>query len=122
MTTYIGGTHRYSDIVIHNNIGYLSGIVPMKTANIESTIFEQTEEVLSLIDRTLDRVNSSKNNILSMNIFLTNANDYEDMNRAFDKWVAKNRAPARATIGIVQFPNPLWKIEIVVTAVIPENK
>ena len=115
MIRYIGGTHRYSDIVIHNNIGYLSGIVPIQTANTESSIFEQTEEVLSLIDVQLARVNSSKNNILSMNIFLTNANDYEDMNKSFDKWVPKNRAPARATIGIMQFPNILWKIEVVIT-------
>jgi enamine deaminase RidA (YjgF/YER057c/UK114 family) len=122
MITYIGGKQRYSDIVIHNNIGYLSGIVPIKTANIEPNIFEQTEEVLSLIDIQLAKVNSSKDNILSMNIFLANANDYDEMNKAFDKWVPKNKAPARATIGIVQFPNPLWKIEIVVIAVIPENK
>ena len=34
------------------------------------------------------------------------------MNRAFDEWIPKDCAPARATIGNVKFPNPLWKVEI----------
>ena len=119
MVLRIGGTHRYSDIVIHDNIAYLSGVV---ASDVSGSTYQQTAEVLSTIDRLLISARTSKNNIISMTIYLTDANDYEEMNRAFDSWVAKNNAPARATIGIVRFPNPLWKVEITLNAVIPKTQ
>ena len=113
-----GGTHRYSDVVIHNNVAYLSGIVPTDLSN---NIFGQTQEVLQILDKQLNRISSSKENILSMTIYLKDASLYEDMNIVYDRWVNVNASPARATIGIVSFPNPRWLIELVVTAaVIPQ--
>ena len=109
--TRIGGTKRYSDIVVHNKIVYLSGVVPSK----DGTIYEQTKEVFSLIDANLKCVGSSKYDILTMTIYLKDETEYEAMNVAFDEWGPS--PPARATIG-VRFPNPLWKLEIVLTATI----
>ena len=117
MVQRIGGTNRYSDITIHENVAYLSGVV---ASDLSGSTYEQTVEVLNTIDTLLSTARTSKNNIISMTIYLTDANDYEEMNRAFDIWVAKNNAPARATIGIVRFPNPLWKVEITLNAVIPK--
>jgi enamine deaminase RidA (YjgF/YER057c/UK114 family) len=111
----IGGTNRYSDVVIQDRIAYLSGVVPSK----ESSVYEQTKEVLSNIDRLLTSINTSNKNILNMTIYLTDETTYEEMNHAFDEWIPEDCAPARATIGNVKFPNPMWKIEITVTAYIP---
>lgn len=123
MITRIGGTNRYSDIVVYDRHVYLSGVVPYETADISgSSVYDQTKEVLSLIDKNLSCVGSSKQNILSMTIYLTDEKSYEEMNKAFDEWVALKYAPARATIGNVKFPNPKWKIEIVCNAVIPKTE
>jgi enamine deaminase RidA (YjgF/YER057c/UK114 family) len=108
-----GGTNRYSDVVVHNNVAYLSGIVPTDLSN---NIIGQTYEVLNTLDRLLDKIGSSKQLILSMTIYLKDALLYDDMNLAFDNWIQGSPPPARATIGIVSFPNPRWLIEIVVTA------
>ena len=108
-----GGTSRYSDVVVHNNVAYLSGIVPTDLSN---NIIGQTYEVLNTLDRLLDKIGSSKQLILSMTIYLKDALLYDDMNLAFDNWIQGSPPPARATIGIVSFPNPRWLIEIVVTA------
>lgn len=107
----IGGTPRYSDSVVHNGVAYLSGIVP----TVSATLYMQTKEVLSLLDTQLALVGSSKNDILSMTIYLTDASQYNYMNKAYDEWIGPV-APSRATIGISSFPNPMWKIEIVVVA------
>ena len=107
----IGGTTRYSDIVIHNHVAYLSGIVPIDLSN---NIIGQTQEVLNTLDTLLASIYSSKEHILSMTIYLKDASLYQEMNVAYDRWVTS--PPARATIGIVTFPNPRWLIEIVVTA------
>uniref|UniRef100_A0A6C0D6N4 Uncharacterized protein n=1 Tax=viral metagenome TaxID=1070528 RepID=A0A6C0D6N4_9ZZZZ len=122
MITRIGGTNRYSDIVINDKVAYLSGVVPYKTCDISgSSVYEQTKEVLSLIDSTLGSIGSSKHFILNMTIYLTDEKSYEEMNKAFDEWVALKCAPARATICNVKFPNNKWKIEIVCSALIPKT-
>ena len=108
-----GGTSRYSDAVVHNNVAYLSGIVPTDLSN---NIIGQTCEVLNTLDKLLQKIGSSKELILSMAIYLKDASLYDDMNVAFDRWIRRSPPPARATIGIVSFPNPRWLIEIVVTA------
>ena len=114
-----GGTSRYSDVVVHNNVAYLSGIVPTDLSN---NIIGQTYEVLNTLDRLLTTIYSSKQHILSMTIYLKDASLYDDMNLAFDSWIQGTPPPARATIGIVSFPNPRWLIEIVVTAsILPFN-
>ena len=111
----IGGTHRYSDIVIHNRNVYLSGVVPSK----DDTVYEQTKEVLQKINKLLECVGSSNEHILNMTIYLTDETYYDEMNRAFDEWIPNGCAPARATIGNVRFPNPIWKVEITVIACVP---
>jgi enamine deaminase RidA (YjgF/YER057c/UK114 family) len=113
-----GGTSRYSDAVIHNSVAYLSGIVPNDLSN---NIIGQTYEVLNTLDRVLNTINSSKKYILSMTIYLKDASLYDDMNLAFDNWIQGSPPPARATIGIVSFPNTRWLIEIVVTAAVKSN-
>ena len=112
MITRIDGTKRYSDILIHNRIVYLSGIVP----SCEGTLYDQTKEVLNLLDSKLKCCGSSKNDILMMTIYLTDITKYDEMNVAYDEWVGK--PPARATIG-ASLPNSMWKLEVAVTAAIP---
>ena len=117
MVTHIGGTSRYSDFVIHDNIAYFSGIVPTK----DGSVYEQTKEVLELIDMNLKLAGSSKNCILEMTIYLKDETTYEEMNLAFDEWIINTKGPARATIGNIKLPNPMWKIEIVIRAFIPKT-
>ena len=113
MITRVGGTHRYSNYTIHNNIVYLSGVVSSK-----DTLLEQTYDILNQIEILLKEANSSKENILQMLIYMNDETQYETMNIAFDSWIPKNSAPARATLGNIKFPNNKWKIEIVLTAAI----
>jgi len=104
--------------VIHNNVAYLSGIVPTDLSN---NIIEQTYEVLSLLDTELVKINSSKCDILNMTIYLKDASLYDDMNIAFNHWIKGFPSPAISVIGIVNFLNPRCFIEIVVTAALSNN-
>lgn len=120
MITRIGGTHRYSDIVTCDRNVYLSGIVAYNTCDLsDSNVYIQTKEVLTHLDKYLITVGSSKEYILSMTIYLRDENSYDEMNKAFDEWIAPKCAPARATIGNIRLPNPKWLVEIVCTAMIP---
>jgi len=111
-----GEKATYTEIVVHNGTIYLSGQVPWITAG--QSIELQTEEVLKLIDERLATVGSNKGRILSMQIFLTNPDDYSKMNEVFIQWITGGSPPARNTICGIRFPNSKWDIEIVVVAAI----
>lgn len=49
---------RFSEVVIHNNTAYFAGQVPEKT--VKQNAYEQTKEVLSLIDKLLAKIGSEK--------------------------------------------------------------
>ena len=54
---------RFSEVVIHNNTAYFAGQVPEKT--VKQNAYEQTKEVLSLIDKLLAEIGSKKSKILT---------------------------------------------------------
>lgn len=105
---------RMSEASIHNGVAYLAGQVPTDaTAGIE----EQTRQVLAEIDALLAQAGTDKTRILRAQIFLADIADFAGMNRAWDQWVVPGQAPARATVE-AKLADPLWKVEIVVTAAI----
>lgn len=101
---------RMSQANIHNGTIYLAGQVGEG-----ATVKEQTQSVLSEIDRLLTLCNSSKERILSAQIWLADMADFAEMNEAWDAWVAKGNAPARAT-GEAKLAAPKYKVEIIVVA------
>ena len=107
-------TQRYSEIAVYNGVAYLAGQVPENT---QADVYGQTQEVLSLIDNLLAEVGSDKKHILSCQIFLADMQDYAEMNRALDEWVAENNAPPRACVE-AKLAVADWKVEIVVTAAV----
>lgn len=59
---------RFSEVVIHNNTAYFAGQVPEKT--VKQNAYEQTKEVLSLIDKLLTEIGSEKAKFLPRKSFL----------------------------------------------------
>ncbi|OOR97175.1 hypothetical protein B0187_09895 [Haemophilus paracuniculus] len=105
---------RFSEVAIHNGVAYLAGQVPTDE---NADAYYQTEQVLAEIDKFLALAGTDKSKILMATVYLADMNDYAEMNRAWDKWVAPQNAPPRAAVQ-AQLANPKWKVEIVVTAAI----
>jgi enamine deaminase RidA (YjgF/YER057c/UK114 family) len=104
---------RMSSAVVHNDTIYLAGVVADKTKG--QGVREQTAEVLAEIERLLAVAGSDKTKILSAQIFLADISTFADMNAAWDPWVAKEHAPARATVE-AKLAAPEYKVEIKVIA------
>ena len=104
---------RLSEVSIHNNLAYFAGQVPELT--IEQNAYEQTKEVLDLIDKLLAEIGSNKSNILTAQIFLADMQDYAQVNQAWDEWVDRVSPPSRATVE-AKLADPRWKVEIVIIA------
>lgn len=101
---------RMSQANIHNGIVYLAGQVGQG-----DSVKEQTQSILAEIDRLLALSGSSKERILTAQIWLSDMADFAEMNAAWDAWVPAGNAPARAT-GESKLAAPKYKVEIIVTA------
>jgi enamine deaminase RidA (YjgF/YER057c/UK114 family) len=114
-----GVESRYSQAVVHGGVVYLSGQVGLSCG----TFQQQCEEAFNCVDQQLEAAGSHKSRLLSLQIFLRSPQMYAAMNAVYDHWLRPGSAsasgsapPARNTICGVQFPNPLWQIEVVAVA------
>jgi enamine deaminase RidA (YjgF/YER057c/UK114 family) len=103
---------RLSDMVVHNNTIYLAGQV---ADDASKDVTGQTEEILGHIARLLEEAGSSKEKLLSVQIFLPDMADFPKMNAVWDTWVVPDHTPARATIE-AKLANPAYKVEIMAIA------
>ena len=103
---------RMSQVVIHNDTVYTAGIV---ADDPNTDVGGQTGQILDKIDAYLREAGSEKAKILMATIWLTDINDYNDMNAVWDMWVAKDHTPARACVES-KLASPKYKVEIRVVA------
>ncbi len=105
---------RLSEMAIYNGIAYLAGQVPEDDT---LDMYGQTKQVLAEIDKWLAEAGTDKSRILMAQVFVANMIEFDEMNRAWDEWVAEGNSPPRAAIE-AKLANPNWKVEIVITAAI----
>ena len=101
---------RMSKIVKHNGVAYLCGQVGSG-----ATVTEQTRDCLSRVEALLEQAGSSPERILQAIIWLSDMNDFAEMNAVWDAWVPEGHAPARAC-GEARLARAELKVEIIVTA------
>jgi enamine deaminase RidA (YjgF/YER057c/UK114 family) len=108
----------YSDAVIYNGTVYLSGIGPWSTCGEalegqEAEVFKsQVWEVLLDVKFQLERANSSKDRILSLQIFLRDPEMYSLFNSIFVEWLDTSPAPARNVICGINFQEPGCQLQV----------
>lgn len=86
---------RMSQIIVHNNIFETAGQVGLDP---NSNIKVQTKDALNEIDRLLKLINVNKSNITRIQIWLSNINDFDDMNEIYDDWIKDYSKPVRACV------------------------
>ena len=93
--TRIAQGARMSAAVIHGNTVYLAGhVAGDRTRGVKG----QTEDILMRIDERLAEAGTDKTKMLSAQIWLADMDTFDQMNEAWDAWVAHGHAPARATV------------------------
>jgi enamine deaminase RidA (YjgF/YER057c/UK114 family) len=103
-----------SQAVIHGNTVYLSGL----TADPPSgSAREQTARILEQIDQLLKEAGTDKTRLLLANVWLSDIRYFDEMNEAWEAWIAKDCAPVRATVE-AKMAGPEYLVEIMVQAAI----
>jgi enamine deaminase RidA (YjgF/YER057c/UK114 family) len=105
---------RMSQAVVYGGVAYLAGIV---ADELVPSVGAQTEQILAKIDRILAAVGSDKTRILKANIWLSDMGRFDEMNAAWDAWVAKGQPPARATVE-ARLASADYLVEIMVEAAV----
>ena len=106
---------RLSGAVIHAGTVYLAGqVADDPAADAEA----QTADVLRQIDALLQQAGTSRQHLLTVQIFLADMTDFPAMNRAWDAWMDPAHKPARMTVE-AKLANPAWRVEITGIAALP---
>jgi enamine deaminase RidA (YjgF/YER057c/UK114 family) len=105
-----------SQAVVHGGLVYVSGQVDTREVR-EPTVADQTREILSRIDRLLERAGTSKHGLLSANVWLASMDTFSEMNAVWREWIPAGAPPARATVE-ARLALPVYLVEISVVAAI----
>lgn len=103
---------RLSRLVIHGDTVYLAGI----TSSEPGDVSVQTRNVLATIDDLLAQAGTSKENLLTVQIWLKDiSRDFDAMNAVWAQWAPVDALPTRATCEAKLALDDLL-VEIIVTA------
>ena len=96
----------YSQAIVAGEMVFVSGQIPLDPATgklIEGSISVQTDRVMLNLKGILEAAGSSLEKVVKTTVFLTDLNDFEEMNKAYGTWFT-NDPPARATVQVTRLP------------------
>ena len=96
----------YSQAIKLDGIVYCSGQIPLDPKEmvlVSDNIDEQIKQVFENLNQVLLKSESSLDNILKLNVYLTDLGNFSKVNEHMDKRF-KKPFPARAAIGIKELP------------------
>ena len=115
MIKRVGNYEVLHEVVEHNGILYLSGIVAEDTTR---GMADQTTQALTALASLLEANGSGVDRILQITIFITDMKLKPEMNRAWKAFFNNpDHLPARATLGVASLEEGEL-IEIVTTAAV----
>jgi enamine deaminase RidA (YjgF/YER057c/UK114 family) len=106
---------RMSEAVVHGNTVFVAGQVADDTS---ADVAGQTRQVLAAIEEILAKAGTDKTRLLAATVYLADIATFQQMNSAWDAWVAPGNPPTRATVE-AKLATPAYKVEIVVVAALP---
>lgn len=107
----------YSQAVEAGGLLFLSGQIPLDHTSgklVEGSIGEQTAQCFKNLFQVLDAAGLTAGDVASVQVFLTDMNDFAAMNAVYAQQFAKP-FPARTTIGVASLPAGA-RVEIALTA------
>ena len=96
----------YSHAIETGNLVYLSGQTPLDPATgqlASGDIASQTERCFANLFSVLEAAGLTSDNVVKVNVFLTDMNDFAAMNNIYAKHFSQPY-PARTTIGVASLP------------------
>ena len=110
-----------SPAIVGGNFVITSGHVGWdpETREAAATIEAQTAQTIENLKAVLEASGSSLSDVVKVNVYLVNIEDFESMNQVYRRYFREN-APARTTVGVAALARSDLLIEIDMVALLPE--
>lgn len=108
----------YSQAVLTENMLYTSGqiaINPKSGLLILDTIQDETHQVMKNIKAILEAANMTFNNVIKTSIFISDMDQFSEINKIYGSYFNETEAPARETVQVARLPKDV-NVEISVIA------
>ncbi|PVH69591.1 YjgF-like protein [Cadophora sp. DSE1049] len=97
----------FSQAIKCNGMVYCSGSIgmdPVAMKLVEGGVEKRTEQALSNLSAVLTAAGSSIDNVVKVNVFLTDMKDFGAMNEVYAKVFSKDPKPVRTCVAVHQLP------------------
>jgi 2-iminobutanoate/2-iminopropanoate deaminase len=97
----------YNQAVLSGNTLYTSGQIAInpKTGEIVlSSILEETKQVMENLKEVLAAAEMTFENVVKTSIFISDMNNFEEINTVYAKYFNDETAPARETVEVANLP------------------
>jgi enamine deaminase RidA (YjgF/YER057c/UK114 family) len=109
----------YSRAVVSGAYVYVSGTAPIpRDGDPPDGAYEQTRLCLEIVGGALDEAGAGFADVVRTRIYLTDADDWEEVARAHGEVFAEIR-PASTAVVVKGLLDPRWRVEIEADAVLP---
>ena len=109
----------YNQAVLANDTLYLSGQIPL-IANtmelVEGNLEQETIQVMENLKAVLKAADMTFDQVVKTSIFLSDMNNFNEVNKVYGKYFDEATAPARETVEVANLPK-FVRIEISMIAV-----
>ena len=97
----------YNQAVISGDLMFISGKVAFDPNTDELVLYDiqsETKQVMENLKSILEEANLSFNNVVKTTIFLSDMNDFQQVNEVYGSYFSNNQAPARETVEVSKLP------------------
>lgn len=107
-----GGNGRYCRSVAFNGVLYIHGVSPV---DLEADVQEQALDLFRQLDKLMAYNGTSKQNLLTVDIYLQDINEYPEFNAVWENWILDGYEPTRNVMGL-SMSIPGYHVKMSVTA------
>jgi len=104
----------YSQAVLHGDTLYVSGQIPIDPNSgnlVKADIATETRRVMKNLKAVLREADMDFSNVVKSTIFITNMNDFQEVNKEYGSFFDPLTAPARETVEVSRLPKNV-RVEI----------
>jgi 2-iminobutanoate/2-iminopropanoate deaminase len=97
----------YNQAIFAGNVLYTSGQIAINPSNGElniSSIKEETKQVMENLKAVLTEVNLTFENVVKTSIFISDMNNFSEINTVYGSYFNSETAPARETVEVANLP------------------
>ncbi|EAL9347589.1 RidA family protein [Campylobacter jejuni] len=87
---------RMSQIIVFDKYFKTAGQVAFESSG---DIKKQTKEALAELDALFEKIGANKGDLIQIQIWLANMQDFDAMNEIYDAWIKNYPKPVRACVG-----------------------